>query len=177
MTTSSAKEWANFLAKLGYKATKKYITDYIITRNMNDDEVWNYFVEGHSLVKEVANANRFYKVDDVYAYFCEVSYVKMRGTYPRRSHGRSFVVPHLKTIQKLQADKEAVASEKGKAIQSTAPAVTTDMIGLHLSHVSFGQGVIVEVTNSGYIFVDFQDVGVKTLSYQLCMELGILTFE
>lgn len=52
MTTSSAKEWANFLAKLGYKATKKYITDYIITRNMNDDEVWNYFVEGHSLLKK-----------------------------------------------------------------------------------------------------------------------------
>lgn len=83
----------------------------------------------------------------------------------------------LKPFRKLQADKEAVASEKGKAIQSTAPAVTTDMIGLHLSHVSFGQGVIVEVINSGYIFVDFQDVGVKTLSYQLCMELGILTFE
>lgn len=177
MTTSSAKEWADFLTKLGYNATKKYITDYIITHSMNDDEVWNYFVEEHSLVKKAANANRFCKVDDVYAYFREISYVKMRGTYPRRHHGRSFVVPHLKTIQELQAEKEASVSQKGEAIQSTAPVATKGMIGLHLSHVSFGQGVIVEVTNSGYIVVDFQNVGIKTLSYQLCMELGILTFE
>lgn len=177
MTTSSAKEWANFLAKLGCKATKKYITDYIVANSMNDDEVWNYFVEEHSLVKEAANANHFYKVDDVYAYYREVSYVKMRGTYPRRHHGRSFVVPHLKTIQELQKEKEASVSQKRETTQSTALVATTDMIGLHLPHASFGQGVIVEVTNSGYIVVDFQNVGIKTLSYQLCMELGILTFE
>ncbi len=51
------------------------------------------------------------------------------------------------------------------------------MIGLRLSHSSYGQGVIVDVTDSGYIDVDFQNVGIKTLSDQSCMELGILTFE
>lgn len=88
MTASSAKEWANFLVKLGYNTTKKYITDYIIAHNMSSDEAWNYFVEQRSLVKEAANINRFYNADDVEAYFREVSYVKMRGTYPRRHHGR-----------------------------------------------------------------------------------------
>ena len=73
MTASSAKEWANFLVKLGYNTTKKYITDYIIAHNMSSDEAWNYFVEQRSLVKEAANINRFYNADDVEAYFREVS--------------------------------------------------------------------------------------------------------
>lgn len=177
MTDSAAKEWANFLIKLGYNTTKKYIIDYIIAHDMSGDEVWNYFVEQHGLVKEAANANRFYKPDDVDAYFREVSYAKMRGTYPRRHNGRSFVVPRLKTIQELQAEKETLISEMYETPPETAAMATKDMIGLHVSHTSFGQGVITEVTDSGYLVVDFQHFGNKTLSYQLCMELGILTFE
>lgn len=178
MTTTSAKEWADFLVKLGYNTTKKYIVDYIINQNMNDEEVWNYFVEEHSLVKEAANANRFYKVDDVYGYFREVSYIKMRGTYPRRNHGRSFSVPRLKPIRELQEEKEASGLQRGEKHPATvAPVATAEMTGLHLSHADFGEGVVKEVRNNVYIVVDFQNVGTKTLSYPLCMELGVLTFE
>lgn len=107
MTASSAKEWANFLVKLGYNTTKKYITDYIVAHNMSSDEAWNYFDKQRSLVKEAANVNLFYSADDIEAYFREVSYVKMRGTYPRRHHGRSFVVPRLKTIKEIQEEKRS----------------------------------------------------------------------
>lgn len=176
MTTSAAKEWANFLIKLGYNTTKKYITDYIIAHDVSSDDAWNYFVEQHSLVKEAANANRFYKADDVDAYFRELSYAKMRGTYPRRHHGRSFAVPRLKTIQELQTEKETLISEMNETPPKTVAMATQDMIGLYVSHTSFGQGVIIEVTDSGYLVVEFHHFGSKTLSYQLCMELGILTF-
>ncbi len=176
MTASRAKEWADFLIKLGYKTTKKYIIDYIIAHDMSEDEAWNYFVEQHSIVKEAANTNRFYKADHVEDYFREVSYIKMRGTYPRRSHGRSFIVPRLKAIQELRGEKEPLVLKINKAPQEAEIIATKEMVGLCVSHTSFGQGVITEVTDNGYIVVEFQNFGNKTLSYRFCMEKGVLTF-
>lgn len=175
MTASSAKEWANFLVKLGYNTTKKYITDYIIAHNMSSDEAWNYFVEQHSLVKEAANINRFYSADDVEAYFREVSYVKMRGTYPRRHHGRSFVVPRLKTIKEIQEEKENVALQSNGDQEADITIATTDMVGMSVFHALFGQGTITNVTNNGYIVVDFQNCGCKVLSYRVSIEKGLLS--
>lgn len=175
MTTSSAKEWANFLVKLGYNATKKYISDYIIAHNMSSDDAWNYFVEQRSLVKEAANINRFYRADDVDAYFREVSYVKMRGTFPRRHHGRSFVVPRLKTIQEIQKEKENSALHSNGIQEADITIATTDMVGKSVFHTHFGQGTITNVTGNGYIVVDFQNYGCKTLSYQVSIEKGLIS--
>lgn len=176
MTASDAKAWADFLIKLGYKATKKYITDCIIAHNMSCDEAWSYFVEQHSIVKETANANRFYKADDVEAYLREVSYAKMRGTYPRRSHGRSFIVPRLKTIQELQTEKETLLSKMKDVPQNAEIILTKEMVGLRVSHTSFGQGIVTEVTDDGYIVVEFQNFGNKILSYRFCIEKGVISF-
>ncbi len=170
MTVSDAKKWADFLVKLGCKVTKKYVVDHITAHNMSSEEAWSYFVEQHSVVKESANANRFYKADDVDAYFREVSYAKMRGTYPRRSHGRSFIVPRLKTIRELQNETPA---PKEQAEDATA---TKELVGLRVSHTSFGQGVVTDVTNDGYIVVAFDYFGNKTLSYRFCVEKGVLSF-
>ena len=175
MTASSAKEWANFLVKLGYNTTKKYITDYIIAHNMSSDEAWNYFVEQHSLVKEAANINRFYSADDVEAYFREVSYVKMRGTYPRRHHGRSFVVPRLKTIKEIQEEKENATLQSNGDQEADITIATTDMVGMSVFHALFGQGTITNVTDNGYIVVDFQNCGCKVLSYRVSIEKGLLS--
>lgn len=175
MTASSAKEWANFLIKLGYNTTKKYITDYIITHNMSSDEAWNYFVEQRGLVKEAANINRFYSADDVEVYFREVSYVKMRGTYPRRHHGRSFVVPRLKTIKEIQAEKKNTALQSNRVQEADIAIATTDMVGKSMIHAIFGQGTITNVTDNGYIVVDFQNYGCKVLSYRASIEKGLLS--
>ena len=175
MTASSAKEWANFLIKLGYNTTKKYITDYIIAHNMSSDEAWNYFVEQRGLVKEAANINRFYSADDVESYFREVSYVKMRGTYPRRHHGRSFVVPRLKTIKEIQEEKENVALQSNGDQEADITIATTDMVGMSVFHALFGQGTITNVTDNGYIVVEFQNCGCKVLSYRVSIEKGLLS--
>lgn len=176
MTASDAKEWADFLVKLGCRTTKQYIVNYIVDHHMSGDDVWNHFVEQHRLVKEAANANRFYKAEDVGAYLREVSYIKMRGTYPRKHHGRSFIVPRLKTIQELQTEKEARLPQTQEPPRKTAEMPEKDMVGLRVSHKSFGQGVITEVTDGGYLVVEFQDFGSKTLSYQRCLEIGVLSF-
>lgn len=175
MTASSAKEWANFLVKLGYNTTKKYITDYIIAHNMSSGEAWNYFVAQRSLVKEAANINRFYSADDVEAYFREVSYVKMRGTYPRRHHGRSFVVPRIKTIKEIQEEKENSALHSNGVQEADIAIATTDMVGKSVFHAIFGQGTIISVTDNGYIVVDFQNYGCKVLSYRVSIEKGLLS--
>ena len=175
MTASSAKEWADFLVKLGYNTTKKYIIDYIIAHNMSSDEAWNYFVTQRSLVKEAANINRFYSADDVEAYFREVSYVKMRGTYPRRHHGRSFVVPRLKTIKEIQEEKENSALQSNGVQEADIAIATTDMVGKSIIHAIFGQGTITNVTGNGYIVVDFQNYGCKVLSYRVSIEKGLLS--
>ncbi len=175
MTTSAAKEWANFLVKLGYNATKKYITDYIIAHKMSSDEAWNYFVEQRSLVKEAANINRFYRADDVEAYFREVSYVKMRGTYPRRHHGRSFVVPRLKTIKEIQTEKENATLQSTGVQEADIATASTDMVGKNIFHAHFGQGTITNVTDNGYIVVDFQNCGCKVLSYRVSIEKGLIS--
>ena len=168
MTASSAKEWANFLIKLGYNTTKKYITDYIMTHNMSSNDAWNYFVEQRSLVKEAANINRFYSAEDVEAYFREVSYIKMRGTYPRRHHGRSFVVPRLKTIKEIQEEKEHAALHSNSVQEADIAIATTAMVGMSVFHALFGQGTITNVTDNGYIVVAFQNYGCKVLSYRSC---------
>ena len=175
MTASSAKEWANFLVKLGYNTTKKYITDYIIAHNMSSDEAWNYFVEQRSLVKEAANINRFYSADDVEAYFREISYIKMRGTYPRRHNGRSFVVARLKTIQEIQEEKENATLQSNGDQEADITIATTDMVGMSVFHALFGQGTITNVTDNGYIVVDFQNCGCKVLSYRVSIEKGLLS--
>lgn len=175
MTASSAKEWADFLVKLGYNTTKKYIIDYIIAHNMSSDEVWNYFVAQRSLVKEAANINRFYSADDVEAYSREVSYVKMRGTYPRRHHGLSFVVPRLKTIKEIQGEKENSALQSNGVQEADIAIATTDMVGKSVFHTLFGQGTITNVTDNGYIVVDFQNCGCKVLSYRVSIEKGLIS--
>lgn len=175
MTASSAKEWANFLVKLGYNTTKKYIIDYIVAHNMSSDEAWNYFVEQRSLVKEAANINRFYSADDVEAYFREVSYVKMRGTYPRRHHGRSFVVPRLKTIKEIQEEKENATLQSNGGQEADITIATTDMVGMSVFHALFGKGTITNVTDNGYIVVDFQNCGCKVLSYRISIEKGLIS--
>lgn len=175
MTASSAKEWANFLVKLGYNTTKKYIIDYIIAHNMSSDEAWHYFVEQRSLVKEAANINRFYSADDVEAYFREISYIKMRGTYPRRHNGRSFVVPRLKTIQEIQEEKEDVTMQSNGVQEAAIAIASADMVGKSVFHTLFGQGIITNVTDSGYIVVDFQNYGCKVLSYRVSIEKGLIS--
>ena len=175
MTASSAKEWANFLVKLGYNTTKKYIIDYIIAHNMSSDEAWNYFVEQRSFVKEAANINRFYNADDVEAYFREVSYVKMRGTYPRRHHGRSFVVPRFKTIKEIQEEKENSALHSNGVQEADIAIATMDMVGKSVFHAIFGQGTIINVTDNGYIIVDFQNCGCKVLSYRVSIEKRLIS--
>lgn len=173
MTTSSAKEWADFLVKLGCNVTKKYITDYIIAHNMSSDDAWNYFVEQRSRVKEAANINRFYSADDVESYFREVSYIKMRGTYPRRHNGRSFVVPHLKTMKEIQQEN---ATPSSNGVQEADIAIaTTDMVGKSVFHAIFGQGTIADVTNDGYIVVDFENCERKVLSYRVSIEKGLIS--
>ena len=175
MTASSAKEWADFLVKLGYNTTKKYIIDYIIAHNMSSDEVWNYFVAQRSLVKEAANINRFYSADDVEAYFREISYIKMRGTYPRRHHGRSFVVPRLKTIKEIQQEKENDTPSSNGVQEADIAIATMDMVGKSVFHAIFGQGTITNVTENGYIVVDFQNCGCKVLSYRVSIEKGLIS--
>lgn len=175
MTASSAKEWADFLVKLGYNTTKKYIIDYIIAHNMSSDEVWNYFVAQRSLVKEAANINRFYSADDVEAYFREISYEKMRGTYPRRHHGRSFVVPRFKTIKEIQEEKENSALHSNGVQEADIAIATMDMVGKSVFHAIFGQGTITNVTENGYIVVDFQNCGCKVLSYRVSIEKGLIS--
>ena len=175
MTASSAKEWADFLVKLGYNTTKKHIIDYIIAHNMSSDDAWNYFVEQRSLVKEAANINRFYSADDVEAYFREVSYIKMRGTYPRRHHGRSFVVPRLKTITEIQEEKENASLQSNRVQEADIAVATTDIVGKSIIHTIFGQGTIADVTNDGYIVVDFENCGRKVLSYRVSIEKGLIS--
>ena len=142
---------------------------------MSSDEAWNYFVEQHKYVKEAANINRFYSADDVEAYFREVSYIKMRGTYPRRSHGRSFVVPRLKTIQEMQAEKENTDLQSNCIQEADIAIATTDMVGKSVFHALFGQGTITNVTDNGYIVVDFQNYGCKVLSYRVYIENGLIS--
>ena len=175
MTTSSANEWADFLVKLGCNVTKKYITDYIIAHNMRSDDAWNYFVEQRSLVKEAANVNHFYSADDVESYFREVSYIKMRGTYPRRHNGRSFVVPRLITIKEIQEGKEKATLPSNGSQEADIAIATTDMVGKSIIHTIFGQGTIADVTNDGYIVVDFENCECKVLSYRVSIEKGLIS--
>jgi hypothetical protein len=175
MTVSAAKEWADFLVKLGYNSTKKYITDYIIAHNMSSDDAWNYFIEQRSLVKEAANINRFYSADDVESYFREVSYIKMRGTYPRRHNGRSFVVPRLKTMKEIQQEKENATPSSNGVQEADIAIATTDMVGKSVFHAIFGQGTIADVTNDGYIVVDFENCERKVLSYRVSIEKGLIS--
>ena len=175
MTTSSAREWADFLVKLGCNVTKKYITDYIIAHNMSSDGAWNYFVEQRSLVKEAANINHFYSADDVEAYFREVSYIKMHGTYPRRRNGRSFVVPRLMTIKEIQEEKEKAAPPSNGSQEADIAIAPTDMVGKKIIHTIFGQGTIADVTNDGYIVVDFENCERKVLSYRVSIEKGLIS--
>lgn len=175
MTTSTAKKWADFLVKLGCNVTKKYITDYIIAHNMSSDDAWNYFVEQRSRVKEAANINRFYSADDVDAYFREVSYIKMRGTYPRRHNGRSFVVPRLKTIQEIQEEKENAALPSNDVYETDISITPTDIVGKSIIHTIFGQGTIANITDDGYIVVDFQNCERKVLGYRVSIEKGLIS--
>lgn len=176
MTASAAKDWATFLKKLGCKATKKHIIDHIISHDMSKEEAWDCFVEQHSDVKEAANVNLFYNADDVAAYFREISYAKMRGTFPRRHHGRTFVVPRLKTIQEIQSEKEEAVTQtivkpKEKFI------ATKSMVGMCVLHTTFGQGVITEVIGNDCICIDFRRYGKKMLSYEASIKMGVLTCE
>ena len=175
MTTSAAKEWADFLVKLGCNVTKKYIIDYIIAHNMSSDDAWNYFVEQRNLVKEAANINRFYSADDVDAHFREISYKKMRGTYPRRRNGRSFVVPRLITINEIQEEKEKVTLPSNGSQETDIAIATSDMVGKSIIHTIFGQGTIADVTNDGYIVVDFENCERKVLSYRVSIEKGLIS--
>lgn len=188
MDKSSAQQWADFLKKIGYNATKKSIKEYIISHDLNWQEAWDYFVESNAEVKEVANANRIYGPGGIADYFAEVSYAKMRGTYPRRSHGHSIIVPRLKTIQDIKAEKEIILEAKRREIVTKEAKIKAARMGMGLSsedlinktieHKSFGIGTIIDYYddgNRGYLVVEFQGIGRKTLSYQFCLEQGYLT--
>lgn len=187
MDKSSAQQWADFLKKIGYNATKKSIKEYIISHDLNWQEAWDYFVESNDEVKEAANANRIYGPGGIADYFAEVSYAKMRGTYPRRSHGHSIIVPRLKTIQDIKAGKEKILEAERRKIVAKEAKIRADQMGVGLSseglinktieHMSFGVGTIIGYYDDGkrgYLVVDFQGTGRKTLSYQFCLEHGCL---
>lgn len=169
MTLARARLWADFLTKLGVKITKKRIVDIIVSRGMGDYETWEYFVESRSQVREAANYNRFYNELDVESYFCEVSYKKMRGTYPSRSHGRTLIAPRLITIQDIERQ-----CPRKKETPVSKVALLDHLIGKQIVHVTYGQGIIVKACAT-YIAVDFETHGNKTLSYQLCKSKGLIT--
>jgi len=171
------KQWADFLAKIGLKITKKHIAEYISTHFNNGNEVWDYYIESNDLVKETVLSNRINSPGDIDAYFSEIDYAQMRGTYPRRSRGRSFIVPRLLTIQDVKARKEQ-ALQRELAIENAKKVKALEsLIGRRIRHKLFGFGTIKEVFSGKYIVVAFDNEGIKQLDYELCKANHIISVE
>ncbi len=174
---ADAKEWASFFSKLGMKVPKKYVIDYIIEHRMNNDEIWNYFIESHSLIKETVNANHIYNADDVDAYFREISYIQMRGTFPRRSHGHSLIIQRLITIQEIKAQKKHKLQTNNLNEKSNDVHIPNEILGKHITHTVFGSGKIINIINNRYIIVAFENIGDKTLNFQMCISNGFINID
>ena len=173
----SPDEWATFLSKIGLKITKKHVSAYIHTHFSNSQEVWDYYIESNELVKETVRANRIRNPDDIDAYFREVSYAQMRGLYPRRSHGRSMIIPRLLTIKDIEITL-AQESYAKKALQKKYKIQALDaLIGKQICHKIFGTGRIISAFSDRYIEVLFDNCGTKKLDYDLCVAKEIITVE
>lgn len=167
---ATSKEWADFLKKLGLKNTKKHIIEHIESNQLSNDEIWDYFIESNELMKETACANRFYKASDVDWYFREVSYVKMRGTFPSRSHGRSLIIPRLITAEDIKAQKAASITNAKR------PPIPSAVCGKRIIHRFFGPGVITDRNSNGTINAAFDAAEQKKLDYHLCVSNGLIEF-
>ncbi len=184
MTLTRAKQWADFIIKLGLPFTKASIIRF--ATNADDEDVWNHYIAANERFLAAAIANHINSADDVESYFREVSYAHMRSTFPKRSHNRSIIGPRIIPLQKLQMptpkpSNVAVPDEttkEGPLQQIDTPA---ELIGKRVLHEaedstkSFGPGIVTGVDGTR-IIISFENAGTKTLSYGLCMSRGYLTF-
>lgn len=184
MTSTRAKQWADFIIKLGLPFTKADIIRF--ATNADDKDVWNHYIAVNKRFLAAAIANHINSADDVESYFREVSYAHMRSTFPKRSHNRSIIGPRIIPLQKLQMSMPEPsnvvvpdgATREGPLQQIDAPA---ELIGKRVLHEaedsakSFGPGIVTGVDGTR-ITISFENAGIKTLSYGLCISKGYLSF-
>ena len=102
MTYTEAKGWADFAFKLGLPFTKKHLFE--TCRNLSWEAAWDLFIASNPLYSAAAKANHVYGPDGVRVYLEQVSYARMRNTYPSKSRGRSILGPRIIPIENLIED-------------------------------------------------------------------------
>jgi hypothetical protein len=78
-------------------------------------------------------------------------------------------------MKEIQEEKEDTTLQSNGVQEADIAIASADMVGKSVSHTLFGQGTITNVTDDGYIIVNFQKHGYKALSYQVHIEKGLIS--
>lgn len=165
---ASPEQWAYVLRKLGSPYKKKDIIAWINTQATSEEHAWNHFVQSDPAMLKAANASRLYKADDIDWFLREAGYVRMRGTFPRRSNNRSILGPSLISVQRLAEEEYQQKKSKGKLTLADIP-IPEKLVRSRIIHSQFGVGTITKLSDSGLITVEFDDGQTKTLNYRYCI--------
>lgn len=177
---ATAKQWADFLKKLGVPIKRKSIINYIEGEQYirDQDEIWDHFIASNREVLEAAHYNKFFGVDDIDRYYSDISYAAMRSTFPSKSHGRRPIVPRLKTIQEIgkeRGNRDVLRNAENKDFLCSV--IQDNLVGRNIVHKSYGPGIITRQNENGSIEVNFNSVGKKYLSYRFCVINQLISFE
>lgn len=177
---ATAKQWADFLKKLGVPIKRKSIINYIEGGRYirGQDEIWDHFIASNRDVLEAAHYNKIFGVDDIDRYYSDISYADMRSTFPSKSHGRRPIVPRLKNIQEIkeeESNKNARCNANYK--EFLCSAIQDNLVGRNIVHKVYGPGIITQQKENGSIKVNFDSVGEKYLGYRFCVINQLISFE
>ena len=165
---ASPEEWAYVLRKLGAPYKKTDIIRWITIQATSQEQIWDHYVQANPVLLKAANASRLYKADDIDLYFREAGYVRMRGTFPRRSNGRSIIGPSLVSVQRLIEEEFQWKKSKSDLTLADIP-IPENLVRSRILHSLFGAGTITKLTKGGVITVDFDDGQTKSLNYRYCV--------
>ncbi|MDO4385856.1 MAG: HNH endonuclease [Clostridia bacterium] len=99
-----------------------------------------------------------------------------------RARGKNVDTEYMKTLVERKRGRKILSeavNQKAETIRATPlkPVFVAlpEMVGKRIKHKSYGDGVIIGITNS-IITVSFSDVGEKKLGYEVCMEKRLIEF-
>ena len=147
---ASAEEWAYILQKLGAPYKKKAVIDWIANQAVSQEDIWNHYIQSNSLLLKAANASKLYSAEDIDWYFRQVSYARMRGTFPNRSHGRSIIGPGIISVHRLAEEEYQQKKQSGNLTEADIP-IPQKLVKSRIVHNKFGPGTIKKLNNNGII--------------------------
>ena len=89
-----------------------------------------------------------------------------------RTRGKNVDIEYAKIL----AEKKKCGGKSALTPLEPAAVIPPDIIGKRVKHKAYGTGTIKAINGSSSIDVAFEQVGLKKLGYEVCMENHLLEF-